>query len=246
MAYVERLIVRMNHSYYAPAPPPLTIGPADPDTFRRSSLLLRGSGAEFLLIEDGDAPSPVTRIVLDVICRTPEVISVTQGAGWRALPVIVLPLGRDVGAPEQAGSHLDAGLSRGEQRLARLAIELDPEGPRTVELRMRAQRSRWAYHVTGPGHGDVLVEDTEGEVEFEDLGQVTLPNGVPAKVIRSRDPLPLRARAAQRFALTTPGPFGPKVIVPILPVAGPVSAAATGAGSTEPPVLQSDIYVSIP
>ena len=233
----------LEHGYYAPAMPPVTVWPEDPRGFARDGLLLRQSGARVFVLAEDAADDLPAEVCVDLAVQNPDVITLTRGGDWHAVPRVALEAGE-----ETAG--LDADTPRaGPQRpgallLARVAVTLDSPAKRMVTVRFDAMASHWAYHVIGPGNQDVMIEDTEGEVLFDTIGTVDLPDGRPARVIRSRAALPARARPVQRFSLSRPGPFGPRTLIPVLPAPKPLFAevpAPDGAGA----IIQSDIYVSI-
>lgn len=243
MAWGVLIDLRLTHEYYAPDMPPVTVKPSDMIAFDRAGLMLRQSGAQTLvLVEDDQTDLPAT-VTLDLEVQNPDVVMVSQGSDWSHVPQITL-------AADTASADLsDANVSTvpqtpGRMRLAQVTIDLIAETKRDLVVHFAAQSSHWAYHVIGPGNDDVLISDNDGEVTFDPLGRVDLPDGTPAQVIRSREALPARARPAQRFSLSRPGPFGPRTLIPVLPAPQPLFAtvsAPDGAGA----LIQSDIYVSI-
>ncbi|WP_227270654.1 hypothetical protein [Roseobacter weihaiensis] len=233
----------LEHDYYAPHMPPVTVRPTDAARFAKSGLLLRQSGAlVFVLAENAAEDLPAT-VELGLEVQNTDVIAVTQGGDWSMVPQLTLMAGTDRAVLEDARAAT-VPQRPGRQKLAQITAEILPQVPRRLKLRFKAMASHWAYHVIGPGSDDVHIEDPEGAVEFDPLGTVDLPDGTPAHVLRSRAPLPARARPNQRFSLTRPGPFGPRILIPVLPAPQPLFAsvpAPDGAGA----LIQSDIFVSI-
>ncbi len=233
----------LEHDYYTPNMPPVTVLPAQSAAFGKAGLLMRQSGARvFLLAEDDNTDVPET-ITLDLETQNNDVVSVTHGADWRFVPQLNFGLDRDVAVLE-TGTALEVMQVPGHTRLAQITVTPQVGAKRDLTARFRAMSSHWAYHVIGPGSEDVVIEDPEGEVEFEPMGFVDLPDGTAARVIRSRAALAARARPGQRFSLSRPGPFGPRTLIPVLPAPQPLFASVPnpdGAGA----ILQSDIYVSI-
>jgi hypothetical protein len=233
----------LEHDYYAPGMPPVTVRPEDARNFGRDGLLLRQSGAQiFVLAEDGNDDLPAG-FTLDLEAQTRDVISVTDGGDWRVVPQVRLDAGTDLARLDPEATS-DVPQVPGRPRLAQVAVAIDPSSRRVLKLRFGAVSSHWAYHVIGPGNQDVVIEDPEGEVIFDAMGIVDLPDGTPARVIRSRAPLPARARPGQRFSLSRPGPFGPRTLIPVLPAPQPLFAKVPGPDGAGA-IIQSDIYVSI-
>lgn len=231
------------HDYYAPNPAPVLVQPTDAAEFAREGFLLRQSGRQWIVVAEEDATALPAAVMLDVVAQNTETLSVTNGANWSHVPQLTLPLGTNE-ATLMPAQTAEAVQYPARKVLARLHIVRDPENPRHVTAQFSAMASHWAYHVIGPNSDEVTIEDTEGEVLFDPLGAVTLPEGVTANVIRSRQALPARARPGQRFTLSRPGRFGPRTLIPVLPAPEPLFVTVPdpdGAGA----IIQSDIYVSI-
>lgn len=243
MGWDVRVELTLEHAYYAPNMPPVTVMPAQSAAFARAGLLMRQSGARiFVLAEDDNTDLPET-VTLDLETQNNDVVSVTRDADWRFVPQINIGLDADaVDLP--SGTATEVMQVPGHLRLAQITIALAAGSKRDVTARFAALASHWAYHVIGPGNEDVVIEDAEGEVEFDAMGFIDLPDGTAARVIRSRAALAARARPGQRFSLSRPGPFGPRTLIPVLPAPQVLFASVpdpNGAGA----ILQSDIYVSI-
>ncbi|MFK7762648.1 MAG: hypothetical protein AB8B62_05265 [Roseobacter sp.] len=234
--------LELEHAYYAPNLPPLNAAPTDPVEFNRQDLILRQTGRRILILAEDQRSDLPMRVGLDLIAQDKNLISVTEGGNWKHIPQISFDAQTDE-------TVLEAGTASVPQvptslRLAQVNMVLKPDSKRDLKLRFKAMSSHWAYHVVGPGNDDVFIEDPEGAVLFDPLGAVELPGGSQANVIRSRVPLPARARPDHRFSLSRPGPFGPRTLIPVLPSPEPLFAsvpAPDGAGA----IIQSDIYVPI-
>ncbi len=233
----------LEHDYYAPHMPPVTVQPEDRTEFGRAGLLLRQSGGQvFVLAEDDNYDLPDT-VALDLETQNRDVVTVTQGGSWEYVPQIRLDAGSDQAVLDPEAPS-DVAQAPGRPRLAQLVITLNHSRKRNLKVRFAAMSSHWAYHVIGPGNEDVVIEDPEGEVLFDPMGMVDLPDGTPARVIRSRAALPARARPGQRFSLSRPGPFGPRTLIPVLPAPQPLFAKVPGPDGAGA-LIQSDVYVSI-
>ncbi|MEM9578141.1 MAG: hypothetical protein AAF999_14150 [Pseudomonadota bacterium] len=243
MGWQPLIELSVEHDYYAPHMPPVTVQPEDRAGFGRAGLLLRQSGAQVLVLgEDGNHDLPKT-VTIDLETQDRDVVTVTQGGSWEYVPQVRLEAGSDQ-ATLDPGARSDVTQAPGRPRLAQLVIVLNPARKRTLKVHFAAMTSHWAYHVIGPGNEDVMIEDSEGEVQFDPMGMVDLPDGTAARVIRSRAALPARARPGQRFSLSRPGPFGPRTLIPVLPAPEPLFATVPGPEGTAP-IIQSDVYVSI-
>ena len=233
----------LEHDYYTPHMPPVTVRPDDTTAFGRAGLLLRQSGARiFILAEDDNYDLPET-ITLDLETQNRDVVSVTDGGDWTLVPQIRLGSGTDA-AVLDPDTPSEVQQAPGRPRLAQVIIAVNHSAKRDLKVRSAAMASHWAYHVVGPGNEDVVIEDAEGEVLFDAMGVVDLPDGTPARVIRSRAALPARARPGQRFSLSRPGPFGPRTLIPVLPAPQPLFAKVPGPDGAGA-IIQSDVYVSI-
>ena len=233
------------HEYYAPNMPPVTLRPNDASGFEKDGLLLRQQGMRGFVLAEDDATGLPAQIVIDLHIQSTDVIAVTDAGDWKHVPPVALPKGTDHATLDRPAP--DPGMpaqTPGRWRLAQLIIDIDPAQHRKVQVTFKAVASHWAYHIIGPGHDEVTIEDPEGRVSFDPLGVTTLPDGRPANVLRSSDALPARARPGQRFSLSKPGPFGPRTLIPVLPAPQPLFATVPDPDGTGA-LIQSDIYVSI-
>jgi hypothetical protein len=126
--------------------------------------------------------------------------------------------------------------------LAIVRLTVDPDGrDLAYSLRFGAVARFWTYHVIG-GASDVSygVRDRSNALTFEPLGLRVMSNGARAQSFRSSAPIPERARPVGRFELVSEGPFGPRVIVPVLPCPRPGPGAIDPGGAPA-----SEIYVNL-
>jgi hypothetical protein len=127
--------------------------------------------------------------------------------------------------------------------LALVRITVDPQAQDAAyHLRFAAVERFWTYHLIG-GAADASyhIRDRSNALEFEALGPRTMSNGAQAQSFRSSTPIAERARPTGRFELVAEGPFGPRVILPVLPCPRP------GPGFVDPdgPRAGSEIYVNL-
>lgn len=243
--YREIARITVRHDYYDPAPAPVQLVPDDPDAFAAQGMLLKlYNGVWHVLTEGAEVPDA---LALRVVAQTPEVLSVTAGALWERTPIVLAPLGHDTPVLETVAAPTKARDIRAGMVLAHLQMALGPT-PRAITLGFEAVAAYWAYHVVGEGAEMSAVVDPEGAVDFELVPPaeppMRLPDGRPVAVLRSTRALPARARTPHRFALQTPGSFGPRTLIPVLPAPGPDFVSRSDPASSETRV-QSDIYVSI-
>lgn len=235
--------VILDHAYYAPNMPPVTVRPANPVQFDKDGLLLRQQGAKVLIVAQEDNTDLPPNVTIDLDVQNMDVIALSKGSDWDAIPQVHFPMGVDTAVLGEGGTS-SVGQPAGQRKLAQITCALDHGIVRHLTLHCEAVASHWAYHITGPGSADVIIEDTDGHIEFDRLDRVDLPDGTRADVIRTRAPLPARARPAQRFMLSRPGPFGPRVVIPVLPAPQPLFVTVPAPDGAEA-LIQSDIYVSI-
>ncbi len=249
MSWRIALTVSVVHDYWGDGPAPVLLAAVDRSALARDGMMLRpapGGGA--VIAEVGDQmPASIT---LDLIATDDLLLPLTDKvSGGRALvPLIDLTEGvADIDltfSPAAAADAEPRGLA--DRRLARLAVALPLEGTRSVRISCRAVEALWTYHFVGQSiDGPIRIVDAEARIDFEDLGQHTLPGGRRARVLRSVAPVPLRARPVVRLALeeARPAPFDAMTLIPVLPAAGPALRPVTDAGAAA--TLQSDIYVSL-
>lgn len=87
-------------------------------------------------------------------------------------------------------------------------------------VNFNARRSFLRYFLLGGMNRDnLLVVDLDGHVEFEPCGEAVLPGKKPAKVFRSKEPIPVLEKSAYRFQLREQGQGGGRILIKRLPVA---------------------------
>lgn len=244
MAYAEILRLSLRHAYFGSEVPPLSVAPTDARAFGRAGCLLRQRGAVVHVLAD-EAEARPEAVQLTVTAQSDHVMQVTRGVVWGAAAPVAAPLGVvEVGLPDDAGAvSADAPRTLGAD-ICVLDIALPEKGRRDLTLSLEAVESHWAYHLVGMRDLDGLeVIDSAGEMRFEDLGFQDLPDGRPARVIRTADALAARARPGERFALQKSGAFGPETLVSVLPAAAPPFKPIPEPGA--PARLQSDIFVTL-
>lgn len=101
-----------------------------------------------------------------------------------------------------------------------LRVELDAAAPaRRVVVRFDAGSSFWKYYVTGAlAARPLAIADLDDVVAFHADAVAERPSG--ALVFLSDRPIALRARPGERFVLKENGPFGERVLMKRMPVAG--------------------------
>ena len=238
-----RLDIR--HDYHGDVPPPLTLEP-DPATARlaaRPDLRLRVADgmAELFASEDRAALTHLAAegaltLTFRLRPRVASLATVTATLAETRGQVVVIDGGPEARRALHAGSTIgDAELRplvAGEivtpadvtrPPLAIIRLALDPHARDVaVSARFGAVAQIWTYHVIG-GAPDAAygVRDRTQTMTFEPLGPRTMSNGARALSFRSSAPIPARARPAGRFELVSEGPFGARVVVPVLPAARP-------------------------
>ncbi len=85
------------------------------------------------------------------------------------------------------------------------------------------------------------IRDPEDAITFNAIEPRKLSNGRIARRFRSAAPIEVRANPPERFELLGDGPFGQRVILPVLPAAAPDSTSIDPAGDG----LGADIFVNL-
>ncbi|WP_300019840.1 hypothetical protein [uncultured Roseobacter sp.] len=244
MAYAEILRLSLRHAYFGSGVPPLSVAATDAQGFGRAGCLLRKRGAVVHVLAD-EAEARPDAVQLTVTAQSDHVMQVTRGVVWGRGAAVAAPLQvAEVGLPDAGDAPpSDAPRTLGAD-ICVLEIDLPAEGLRDLTLSLEAVESHWAYHLVGMRDLDGLeVIDSAGEMRFEDLGLLDLPDGRPARVIRTAEALAARARPGERFALQKSGAFGPETLVSVLPAATPPFKPIPESGA--PARLQSDIFVTL-
>lgn len=124
-------------------------------------------------------------------------------------------------------------------RLRRAATAEDA----ACHVRFGAVERFWTYHVIGGAAETAYgIRDRTSAMTFESLGPRTMSSGRRAQSFRSSAPIAERARPAVRFELFGDGPFGPRVIVPVLPCPRPGPGTADPCGGAR---TTSEIFVNL-
>lgn len=117
------------------------------------------------------------------------------------------------------------------------------DNPREYTIRFSTRSTHWKYYLLGEvNRQGVYLKDTEGEVEFEYLGEETIANGRVAKIYISKTAIPMRERAKQKFQLIVNKNDRPKILVNRLAVAN--SKRVNRVMHNNKSLLVSEIYVN--
>ena len=263
MIFTPLISLRVQHDYLGDATPPISVE-ADVDTLRivaGANLRLRAIAGRLDIFADDNravlkhwTKEGKVPFVFRLRSTDPDLPTVTAGLSTARRKLFLLD------------SDLDEGLARGDAvpletlgpaepgglvltsdalnpPMAILRMRIDPKD-REIErfVRFEADARHWIYNVVGgPANANYAIRDTVGDTKFESLGAHVLSNGATALRFRSTVPIPMRARPKARFELLDDGPFGERVVVPVLP------AARAGVGAPDPTGngVGSDIYVNI-
>ncbi len=96
-----------------------------------------------------------------------------------------------------------------------------PLEPRHYVLRFATRRAFWKYWLIGDWRESApRVVDVDGQAEFLEAQEATLPDGRPALTIRSAAPIGIFKRSPFRFQLRSRAGSGERLLVKRLPVAG--------------------------
>lgn len=243
MGYEPILRLDIRHGYYGEGRKDLEVRPLDPQAFARDDILLRRDGPSVVIL----AP-PAYRpkeVALVVLGEGPGLITATKGVDWEGLPEQKLSLEKD----DWLFGESKAKTTRrpfGDQRsLAATRIAVSPVEEREITLRFQSEEVIWAYHVLGrAAEKELSVVDPDEVISFEDLGPHALPNGAEAHVLRAQQGIAARARPPQKFALKTPGNFGPQTLVEVLP--GPsIDRLKPFRHAENSAQFQADIFVTL-
>jgi hypothetical protein len=100
-----------------------------------------------------------------------------------------------------------------------IRVSLAPsDGPRTYSIRFAARQTFWTYYLLGSFARDGLyMEDAKGDIDFDSLGEVTLPDHRVARAFRTTSMLPLQDRYHNRFQIIDPDAVGDRVLMARMP-----------------------------
>ena len=111
-----------------------------------------------------------------------------------------------------------------------------------------ASRSRyWKYYLLGRmvSHGpgqDLFIDDADKRIEFESMGEETLPDRKRAYTFRSKQRIPLNEQYRYRFQLKKKGQNGETVLIPSLPFASVRQAGMERIAEQQ--AIVSEIYIN--
>lgn len=252
MSFAEILHLTVRHAYYGDSAVPVRIAPADARSFARDGLMMKADRGSAVVIGDPEAEDLPQTVALKLVAQTPDLFALTDGADARKARHLHVPQGQDdvrfadATPPKQTPKRSPDAPQVLSGEFIGLSIALpDPaDWPRRVTLRCDTVSALWAYHVTGPRAGEPLeIVDTTGKARFDDLGTQFLPGGQTTRILRSREPIALRARSDVKFKLQVQGQFDPDTIIPRLPVGGARLKPITDPGAAAR--LQSDIFITL-
>jgi len=245
MGYEPILHLELRHDYYGDLRVDLEVQPLDPRAFARDDLLLRRDGASVVVLAPSSAEERPTEILLAVLAEDLGLITATKGVNWDVLPLQHLPLDQDDWVFGEAPLDTTDRPLGSKPCLGVFQIALDPEKPRQIAVRFECEEVLWAYHVLGPpAQNDLTIVDPDEAISFEDLGSHALPNGAEARVLRALQGIAARARPPQKFALQTPGNFGPLTLIEVLP-APSIDRLKPIHHAEIPAQFQADIFVTL-
>lgn len=250
------LRLRLEHPYFAPAPPQGLVLQADPPTARalaRYELRLRAldDGAELIapdgalaaLAADADA-LPGAALTLELRSSDPSCAYYTdlralEHAGvYRPDPQQSTRL---IAAPEATPANAS---------LARIALPLaslhdnDERAPVTCTLSLPVRQTYWKYLLLGEDSpGDLHVADVDGHVEFGEGRAHGVAVGRSAVAFIARQPLPLQQRPQRRFQLCRHQGASKRVVIARMPMPSPASLQREVIDGALADV--SEIYVSL-
>lgn len=264
--YRSVLRLRLEHPYFAPAPPQGLVLQADPPTARalaRYELRLRAldDGAELIapdgalaaLAADADA-LPGATLTLELRSTDPscayytDLRALAQAGVYRPDPQQSTRL---IATPEST----PAGAS-----LARIALPLaalhdsDERAPATCTLSLPVRQTYWKYllldencldeNFLGADAPDSLqLVDVDGRVEFGDGRAHTVGAGRSAVAFTARQPLALQQRPQRRFQLCRRQGASERVVIARMPMPSPASLQRELVDGAMADI--SEIYVSL-
>lgn len=252
--------LEVSHDYYRAAPP-LSIEP-DPDTkqlMQRAGLHQRDDKGRIEVFADNDrellsdiAQGRPLAFVYRLRAEDPTVQLITKGLAASGQRLFVVkdntPLENRDAVPldlieDVKKNPLLAPSDEIRPPLAYIQITISPDAKDAVySARFAADSRVWVYNIIG-GEEDAKyqIRDTNDNVTFDAIEPRQMANGKLAKRFSSKDPIEMNSEPTQRFELLDDGPFGKRVILPVLPAAAPGSGSLDPAGTG----LMSDIYINV-
>ncbi len=264
--------VEVRHEYFANGICPGLVLRETPETSRAMvnlGLVRRDLAGGIAVFSDGSAPQD--GFDLDFLLETtdPAFHSYTEIEGLAGAAALAFDSSRCAVpqldgtcrlhiAPEaSAADCMESGAARsgfkpGVPPVALVRIRATPpaeaasllSGTRHV-IAFRARRRYWKYFVLGQDASDPppSIRDADMQEEFEPAVPALLAGDRPAVTLRSKAPIALRERPAQRFQLRVRTPAGERVLVKRLAVATPQLLGKETIDGRE--VVVSEIYVNL-
>jgi len=177
----------------------------------------------------------------------------TGGAAIELKPVATLDADGAQARPEGPAFAAAPRASGARTVLARVRIPLVPgaapdrdtwrAGLGTLYfVALEARATIWKYLLLGDWGPSPRMVDLAKETEFEEATEEILPDGRPAKVIRSLQAIGFQERPTQRFQLRDPTPQPERILVPRVPVATPLRLQREMVRGS--PVTVSEIFLN--
>lgn len=264
--------VEARHEYFANGICPGLVLRETPDTARAMvnlGLVRRDIAGGIAVFSDGTASADARDLEFFLETTDPAFHSYTEIEGLGGDAVLAFDSSRCAGpqpdgtcrlhaAPEaSAADRLDPSVSGtafvpGSRPVALVRIRVASPaqgagllaGVRHV-IAFRARRRYWKYYVLGQEASEPppSIRDADAQEEFEPAAPALLAGDRPAVTLRSKAPIALRERPAQRFQLRVRTPAGERVLVKRLAVATPHLLGKETIDGRE--VVVSEIYVNL-
>jgi hypothetical protein len=178
--------------------------------------------SDFATATDDPAQRPAELLYLDADLAVPDVHDGPAVSAWRlhAGPTVSADDVRPLTWPLVAQALQPAQRRMPPLALLRVPLAALAPPPVVFRLQLAARATVWKYCLHGDWPEPALqVVDLADEAEFDAPAPDRLDNGRPMVAIRSRAPIALSQRSAQRFQLRSRQRSGDKVLVARLPVA---------------------------
>jgi hypothetical protein len=183
---------------------------------------LHVADSDFATATDDPAQRPAELLYLDAAHAVPDVHDGPAVSAWRlhAGPTVSADDVRPLTWPLVAQALQPAQRRMPPLALLRVPLAALAPPPVVFRLQLAARATVWKYCLHGDWPEPALqVVDLADEAEFDAPAPDRLDNGRPMVAIRSRAPIALSQRSAQRFQLRSRQRSGDKVLVARLPVA---------------------------
>jgi hypothetical protein len=205
---------------------------------------LHVADSDFATATDDPAQRPTELLYLDADLAVPDVHDGPAVSAWRlhAGPTVSADDVRPLTWPLVAQALQPAQRRMPPLALLRVPLSALAPPPVVFRLQLAARATVWKYCLHGDWPEPALqVVDLAQEAEFDAPAPDRLDNGRPMVAIRSRAPIALSQRSAQRFQLRSRQRSGDKVLVARLPVAAAQFLAREQIGGASR--LVSEIHV---